>query len=178
MGTWHAPPRSRPPGPLSGAAKYPAGARPSKCIIIIIDISLWKFESPKYYFTIIEAPGHRDFIKNMITGTSQADAAVLGIDATRGGFEAGTAEQGQAREHTLLAYTLVIKQLIIAVNKMDDETVQDAKSRYDEIVRELTMIVGGLGYRPEMYKFVRISGFVGDSMINKSPNLGWFSGGT
>jgi elongation factor 1-alpha len=145
---------------------------------ITIDISLWKFESPKYYFTIIDAPGHRDFIKNMITGTSQADAAVLVVDSTRGGFEAGISEQGQTREHALLAFTLGIKQVIVAVNKMDDETVQYAKARYDEISAELQRVLGSLGFKPDQYRFVPISGFVGDNMIEKSPNLSWYSGGT
>jgi elongation factor 1-alpha len=145
---------------------------------ITIDISLWKFESPKYFFTIIDAPGHRDFIKNMITGTSQADAAMLVIDATRGGFEAGITEQGQTREHALLAYTLGVKQLIVAVNKMDDETVEYAKSRFDEITSEMTCILGSVGYRPEACKFVPISGWVGDNMTAKSANLSWFTGGT
>jgi elongation factor 1-alpha len=75
-----------------------------------IDISLWKFETAKYYFTVIDAPGHRDFIKNMITGTSQADCAVLIIDSTTDGFQAGFSKDGQTREHALLAFTLgVIK---------------------------------------------------------------------
>lgn len=73
---------------------------------ITIDIALWKFETAKSVFTIIDAPGHRDFIKNMITGTSQADAAILVIDCTTGGFEAGISKDGQTREHALLAYTL------------------------------------------------------------------------
>ena len=77
---------------------------------ITIDISLWKFSTKKYEFTIIDAPGHRDFIKNMITGTSQADASLLVIDSTKGGFEAGISKEGQTREHAMLAKTLgVIK---------------------------------------------------------------------
>merc|ERR1712139_508321 len=86
---------------------------------ITIDIALWQFESPKFHFTIIDAPGHRDFIKNMITGTSQADVAILIIASPTGEFEAGISKDGQTREHALLANTLGIKQLIIGVNKMD-----------------------------------------------------------
>merc|ERR1712013_685888 len=82
---------------------------------ITIDIALWKFETPKYYVTIIDAPGHRDFIKNMITGTSQADCGVLIIASGTGEFEAGISKNGQTREHALLAYTLGVKQLIVAV---------------------------------------------------------------
>merc|ERR1719259_472165 len=86
---------------------------------ITIDIALWKFETDKYYVTIIDAPGHRDFIKNMITGTPQADCAVLIVAAGVGEFEAGISKNGQTREHALLAFTLGVKQLIIGVNKMD-----------------------------------------------------------
>ncbi|VTJ79936.1 Hypothetical predicted protein, partial [Marmota monax] len=78
---------------------------------ITIDISLWKFETSKYYVTIIDAPGHRDFIKNMITGTSQADCAVLIVAAGVGEFEAGISKNGQTREHALLAYTLDVYKI-------------------------------------------------------------------
>lgn len=92
---------------------------------ITIDIALWKFETPKYYVTVIDAPGHRDFIKNMITGTSQvclllikADCAILIIAGGTGEFEAGISKDGQTREHALLSYTLGVRQLIVAVNKV------------------------------------------------------------
>lgn len=86
---------------------------------ITIDIALWKFQTDKFEVTIIDAPGHRDFIKNMITGTSQADCAVLIVAAGVGEFEAGISKNGQTREHALLAYTLGVKQMIVGVNKMD-----------------------------------------------------------
>ncbi|KAM0023036.1 putative protein-synthesizing GTPase [Helianthus debilis subsp. tardiflorus] len=105
---------------------------------ITIDIALWKFETTKYYCTVIDAPGHRDFIKNMITGTSQADCAVLIIDSTTGGFEAGISKDGQTREHALLAFTLGVRQMICCCNKMDATTPKYSKPRYDEIVKEVS----------------------------------------
>lgn len=143
---------------------------------ITIDIALWKFESPKFDFTVIDAPGHRDFIKNMITGTSQADVAILVCDSSAGGFEAGIAKDGQTREHALLAYTLGIQQIIVAVNKMDDKTTMYAEARFNEIVTEVSSYLAKVGFKPKKIKFVPISGWAGDNMIDKSTNMPWYKG--
>jgi elongation factor 1-alpha len=145
---------------------------------ITIDISLWKFETAKYHFTIIDAPGHRDFIKNMITGTSQADCAILMIASPQGEFEAGISKDGQTREHALLAFTLGVKQMIVCTNKMDDKTVNWSKDRYEEIKKEVSEYLKKVGYQPEKVPFIPISGWFGDNMIEKSPNLTWYSGPT
>jgi elongation factor 1-alpha len=145
---------------------------------ITIDIALWKFETPKYYFTIIDAPGHRDFIKNMITGTSQADVAVLVIAAGTGEFEAGIAKNGQTREHALLAYTLGVKQMIVLVNKMDDKSVNWSEARFNEIKNEVSNFIKKIGYNPEQVPFVPISGWLGDNMLEKSTNMTWWKGPT
>merc|ERR1712125_235942 len=141
---------------------------------ITIDIALWKFETPKYYVTVIDAPGHRDFIKNMITGTSQADCAVLIIAAGTGEFEAGISKDGQTREHALLAYTLGVKQLIVAINKMD--TTKWSEERYGEIIKETSAFIKKVGYNPKHVPFVPISGFNGDNMIEASTNCPWYKG--
>ncbi|CAN1142925.1 Elongation factor 1-alpha [Linum perenne] len=145
---------------------------------ITIDIALWKFETTKYYCTVIDAPGHRDFIKNMITGTSQADCAILIIDSTTGGFEAGISKDGQTREHALLAFTLGVKQMICCCNKMDATTPKYSKSRFDEIVKEVSSYLKKVGYNPDKIPFVPISGFEGDNMIERSTNLDWYKGPT
>ncbi len=145
---------------------------------ITIDIALWKFETKRFSFTIIDAPGHRDFIKNMITGTSQADVAILMIAASTGEFEAGFAKTGQTREHALLAHTLGVKQMIVCVNKMDTTTPPYSQSRFDEIVAEVSRFLGKTGYKPKKIPFVPISGWVGDNMVERSPNMGWYAGKT
>ncbi|WP_449144531.1 GTP-binding protein, partial [Salmonella enterica] len=141
---------------------------------ITIDIALWKFETPRYMVTVIDAPGHRDFIKNMITGTSQADCAILIIAAGTGEFEAGISKDGQTREHALLAYTLGVKQLIVAINKMD--TTKWSEERFTEIIKETTNFIKKVGYNPKTVAFVPISGFNGDNMLQPSTNCPWYKG--
>jgi len=141
---------------------------------ITIDIALWKFETPKYHVTVIDAPGHRDFIKNMITGTSQADCAILIIAGGTGEFEAGISKDGQTREHALLAFTLGVRQLIVAVNKMD--TTKYSEDRFNEIVREVSNFVKKVGYNPKTVAFVPISGWNGDNMIEATTNMPWYKG--
>jgi elongation factor 1-alpha len=145
---------------------------------ITIDIALWKFETDKYHFTIIDAPGHRDFIKNMITGTSQADVAVLIVASGEGEFEAGISKNGSTREHALLAFTLGVKQIIVAINKMDDKSVNYSQKRYEEIKTEVSAYLKKVGYKVEDVPFVPISGWQGDNMIEASPNTPWYKGPT
>jgi len=150
---------------------------------ITIDIALWKFESDKRIFTIIDAPGHRDFIKNMITGTSQADAAVLMIASDKGGFEAGFSKDGQTREHALLAQTMGVKQMICCCNKMDDSSVKYDEKRYKEITDEMKTFLKKVGYNPDKIPFIPISGWCGDNMVgiedeNGKNNMPWYKGPT
>jgi len=141
---------------------------------ITIDIALWKFETKQYYVTVIDAPGHRDFIKNMITGTSQADCAILIIAGGTGEFEAGISKDGQTREHALLAFTLGVKQMIVAVNKMD--STKYSQERFEEIKKEVSAYVKKVGYNPDTIPFVPISGWHGDNMLEPSTNMPWFKG--
>jgi len=145
---------------------------------ITIDIALWKFETDVFMFTIIDAPGHRDFIKNMITGTSQADIALLIVPADQGGFEAGIAKDGQTREHALLALTLGVKQMILCVNKMDDKMVKYGEGRFKEIKEEMLRILKNIGWECDdgQIPFVPISGWAGDNMVDASTNMPWYKG--
>lgn len=141
-----------------------------------IDISLWRFESPNYDFTVIDAPGHRDFIKNMITGTTQADAALLVVDSSHGGFEAGMARDGQTREHSLLAFTLGVKQIVVAVNKMDE--VNYSEKRFEEVKGELSNHLKKVGFKISKVSFVPISGWEGDNIVDSSKSMAWYKGPT
>jgi elongation factor 1-alpha len=114
----------------------------------------------------------------MITGTSQADVAVLVIASGTGEFEAGIAKNGQTREHALLAFTLGVKQMICCVNKMDDKSVNFSEDRYKEIMNEVSGFLKKIGYNPEKIPFIPISGWNGDNMLERSPNMPWWKGPT
>jgi elongation factor 1-alpha len=145
---------------------------------LTIDLRFLKFETNKYYFTVIDAPGHRDFVKNMITGASQADGAVLFCSAKRGEFEAGIGPGGQTREHAFLAFTLGVRQLAVAVNKMDDATVNWNQERYDEIKNEISRMLKMVGFKVEKVHFVPVSGWTGDNLVKKSDKMPWYTGPT
>jgi len=143
---------------------------------ITIDIALWKFGTKNFNFTIIDAPGHRDFIKNMITGTSQADVCILVVSAGNGEFEAGIGKDGQTREHALLAYTMGIKQAILAVNKMD--TVEWSEERFNDIKKEVISYLKKVGFQENSINAVAYSGWKGDNLVERSSNMEWYKGDT
>ena len=113
-------------------------------------------------FTILDAPGHKSYVPHMISGAAQADVAILVISARKGEFETGFERGGQTREHALLAKTAGVKRLIVAVNKMDDSTVNWSKERYDECVSKITPYLRGAGYNPKTdLDFMPVSGYSG-----------------
>ena len=137
---------------------------------ITIDIMHRDFQTPKYYFTIIDAPGHRDFVKNMITGASQADAAVLVVSAVDG-------VQAQTREHAILANVLGIAQMIVGVNKMDAANYDQKK--FEEAKSNVQQLLKSLGYRNvDAINFVPYSALAGDNVAAKSDKMPWYNGPT
>jgi elongation factor 1-alpha len=138
---------------------------------ITIDVAHKEFFTPNYYYTVIDAPGHRDFVKNMITGTSQADAAVL-VCAANDGVNA------QTREHAFLARVLGVKQLIINVNKMDISGVDYSEDRYNAVVKELHTLLKMAGFNPADVAMIPCSSFLGENLYNKSSNMPWYKGQT
>jgi elongation factor 1-alpha len=136
---------------------------------ITIDVAHQRFDTAKYYFTIVDCPGHRDFVKNMITGASQADAAIL-VCAGKEGV------QSQTKEHVFLARTLGITQLIISINKMDE--VNYDKARFDAVKAELSTLLKMVGYKPDDMNFIPTSAFKGDNLAKPSENTKWYTGPT
>ena len=138
---------------------------------ITIDVAHKEFFTPKYYFTVIDAPGHRDFVKNMITGTSQADAAVLNVAANDG-------VNAQTKEHAFLAKVLGVKELIVNINKMDISGVDWSQDKYNSAVEEVSNLLKMAGFNPTDIPFVPCSALAGDNVFNKSDNTPWYSGPT
>ena len=136
---------------------------------VTIDIMHQRFDTQKYYFTVIDAPGHRDFVKNMITGASQADAAILVVSAKDG-------IQEQTKEHTFLIKVLGVKQLIIALNKMD--AIDYDESKYNTVKAEVEKLLKSVGYDTSKIPFVPCSAFVGDNIAKKSEKTAWYKGKT
>eukprot|EP01083_Nonionella_stella_P161908 530878_1 len=153
---------------------------------VTIDCCTRDFYTEKFHYSIIDAPGHRDFIKNMISGTSQADCALLMVPADKGGFESSIASanhkkgqvEGQTRQHARLLNLYGIDKIIVCINKMDDGIVKYSQSRFneirDEVYKMLKKIFGDK--KVKTFPFIPISGFKGDNLIQKSQNMKWFDG--
>ncbi len=138
---------------------------------VTIDLSHKRFDTKKFEITIIDAPGHRDFIKNMITGAAQADAAVLVVAANDG-------VNAQTREHAILARTLGVQQMIVAINKMDIAGVDYKESRFKEVKEDVSKLLKMIGYKVEEIQFIPIASLVGDNVVKKSTNMPWYTGVT
>ena len=143
---------------------------------ITIDLAFKKFETPKYFFTLIDAPGHRDFVKNMITGASEADCAILVLSAKEGETDTAVAPGGQAREHAFLLKTLGVSQIILAINKMDDSKFSE--DAYKAAKEKGEKLVKSVGYKIENVPAIPISGWTGENLVKKSENMPWYSGKT
>ncbi|WP_297498599.1 translation elongation factor EF-1 subunit alpha [Thermococcus sp.] len=134
---------------------------------ITIDVAHTKFETPHRYITIIDAPGHRDFVKNMITGASQADAAVLVVAVTDGVMP-------QTKEHAFLARTLGINHIIVAINKMD--MVNYDQKKFEQVANQVKKLLQMLGYKN--FPVIPISAWEGDNVVKKSDKMPWYKGPT
>ncbi len=139
---------------------------------VTIDISHQKMETDKYFFTIIDAPGHRDFIKNMITGASQADAAVLIVDVAQRDEKGGL--MPQTKEHVFLARTIGIQQFIVGINKMD--AVKYDEKKFNEVKEIVSKLFQMVRYKPEQLQFVPMSALKGDNVTKKSDAMPWYKG--
>eukprot|EP00479_Gromia_sphaerica_P014303 TRINITY_DN842_c0_g1_i1.p1 TRINITY_DN842_c0_g1~~TRINITY_DN842_c0_g1_i1.p1 ORF type:complete len:191 (-),score=29.66 TRINITY_DN842_c0_g1_i1:209-781(-) len=151
---------------------------------VTIQCATKEFFTKKYHYTIIDAPGHRDFIKNMISGASQADVAVLLVPADKGGFEVSIQKgnhkkgevQGQTRQHARLCNLLGIDQLVVAVNKMDSASVKYSEERFIEIKTEVTKMLDKIGYKTKKIPVIPMSRFRGENPTKKSDKMPWYKG--
>lgn len=143
---------------------------------VTVDICATNFETERNRFTAIDAPGHKDFVPQMISGVSQADLGLLVVDSIAGEFESGFIMDGQTKEHTILAKNFGVERLCVVINKMDKEDWSE--SRFDEIKRQLTEYLGEIGYELSKVDFIPISGLEGTNVVNKKNIPNWYKGKT
>merc|ERR1712007_240431 len=151
---------------------------------VTIQCNTKEFYTEKYHYTIVDAPGHKDYIKNMITGSATADVGMLLVPAEKGGFEAAIAkadpklgvEEGQTRQHARLLYLLGVEQIIVGINKMD--ACDWSESRFNEIKDEFVKMLQLIGFKPKKVPFIPYSGFNGDNLVEKSDKAPWYKGWT
>lgn len=149
---------------------------------VTIQCNTKEFFTEKYHYTIVDAPGHKDYIKNMITGSATADVGLLLVPAEKGGFEAAIAkadpklgvEEGQTRQHARLLYLLGVEQIIVGINKMD--SCNWSEDRFNEIKDEFTKMLQAIGFKPKKVPFIPYSGFNGDNLVEKSDKAPWYKG--
>uniref|UniRef100_A0A8C0RIC2 G1 to S phase transition 1 n=1 Tax=Canis lupus familiaris TaxID=9615 RepID=A0A8C0RIC2_CANLF len=142
-----------------------------------VEVGRAYFETEKKHFTILDAPGHKSFVPNMIGGASQADLAVLVISARKGEFETGFEKGGQTREHAMLAKTAGVKHLIVLINKMDDPTVNWSNERYEECKEKLVPFLKKVGFNPKKdIHFMPCSGLTGANLKEQSDFCPWYTG--
>ena len=149
---------------------------------VTIDCATKEFFTDSYHYTIVDAPGHRDYIKNMISGAGCADVALLLVPAEMGGFEKAIAKgnhktgevQGQTRQHARLLNLLGVNQLIVGINKMD--TVNWSEDRFNEVKDELQKMIASAGYKPGRVPVIPFSGFHGENLIEKTDKMPWYKG--
>jgi len=143
---------------------------------VTIDLAFQRFETPKFFYTLIDAPGHRDFIKNMITGASEADVAVLVVSAKKGEEDVALGPGGQAREHAFLLRTLGVNQLVVCINKMDDQTVKYSEQRFNEAKQDVENLLKTVGYDIRKINVIPVSGWTGENLAKPSTNMPWYKG--
>ena len=151
---------------------------------VTISCTTKEFFTETKHYSIIDAPGHKDFIKNMISGASQADVALLMVPANKGGFETAIQKgnhregiiQGQTRQHAKLLYLLGIEQVMVGVNKMDDPTVNYSEDRYKEIQEEMSKMLKSFGFKIKQIPFIPMSGFTGENLSKHSDKMPWYKG--
>ena len=142
------------------------------------------FYTEKYHYSVVDAPGHKDYIKNMITGSSTADVGLLLVPAEKGGFEAAIAkadhklgiEEGQTRQHARLLFLLGVEQLIVGVNKMDATMPPWSEERFNEIKDEFVKMLHDIGYKPKKVPFIPYSGYDGDNLNKRTEKAPWYKG--